>query len=524
MASRAEVLAVEQQLQDDLDQITDTQTRALVAAWATAWSEVSAELLDTLAGIMADGTRVTAATIVRVPRLAQELAGIADRLDELATSAGITITRDLGDVVARAADGQIGLMLAQLGEDDPRVGRMARRTPSAALRALVDRFTSRVTAQTLPLADQTYEVIQRELVRGVAVGSNPRATARRMVARAEDHFNFGLTRALTISRTETLDAHREAARVEQDRHADVLAGWLWLAHLSPRTCRSCLAMNGRLFPLEVAGPHDHQQGRCSRCPVVKGADGTEPDLSWVPDADAYFEALPEADQRAILGRQGYQAWASGVFPREQWTKTRSADGWRNSQVPAAPGDSDGGSGIPALPAPGGRADDQSHRDRAIAALGDPPADASTADGKSYWARRQSMLPVDFHGDTLLGHEVESLERFLDAGEALEWIPKDRSRPTNDFRWTSLAGQPEIELKSTLARFETIHGTLVKAMSRAMINHGFTKENFLIDLGEEPLTLELARRLAGFNVGRRKYRLARLWVIAEGVIHEVNLRK
>lgn len=353
MAVRDALLAVEQQLVEDLEAITDAQTRALVQAWALAWSEISADLVDALTTVMADGTKVTAAAVVRSTRLAQQLAVVADRLDDLAVEAGVTITRDLADVVDQAVDGQIGLIHAQFENDDPRRTDVRRASTSRALDAMVSRLTERITSQTLPLGDETYEVIQRELVRGVAVGSNPRETARRMVNRAEDKWNFGLTRALTISRTELLDASREAAAAEQDEHADVLAGWLWLAHLGPRTCRSCLAMHGRLFTLVEPGPNDHQQGRCSRCPVVKGVDGGEPDLSWVPDADEHFASLDVEDQKAILGRDGYRAWAAGDFPRETWTKTRSNDGWRDSQVPAAPGESAGvpGDGRGSTPPP-----------------------------------------------------------------------------------------------------------------------------------------------------------------------------
>ncbi len=131
--------------------------------------------------------------------------------------------------------------------------------------------------------------------------------------------------------------------------------------------------------------------------------------------------------------------------------------------------------------------------------------------------------MDFKGETLEPHEVKFVERFLDAGQQLEWIerPTDR-KPTNDFRWTNNNGVPT-ELKSTKARFETIHGQIVAAASRAA-KQSVTKDHFMIDIGDEPLTDELRERLAGFNVGRSKYRAAGIWVMAQDQLHQIELEK
>lgn len=131
--------------------------------------------------------------------------------------------------------------------------------------------------------------------------------------------------------------------------------------------------------------------------------------------------------------------------------------------------------------------------------------------------------MDFKGESLEAHEVRFVERFLDAGQQLEWIKRASDhRPTNDFLWTNNNNVPT-ELKSTRARFETIHGQIVKAASRAA-KQSVTKDNFMIDIGDEPLTDELREKLAAYNVGRRKYRAAGIWVMAQGQLHEIDLRK
>jgi len=325
-----------------LARITDQQTAKITQAWGRAWSEVAEDLLDSVAMILAQGGQVSRMSIVRHQRLAQTLAAIADVLVDLAGMIGLTIEENLDEVVALAEQGNaeiIGAQLFQLGDQfaewEPR--------PVApdALTAIVRRTTQQVTSAALPLADETYSIILRELTRGVAGGNNPRQMAERMVNRAEDHWNFGRTRAENIARTETLDAYREAARVSQDLQADILAGWVWIAHLGPRTCRSCLALHGEFFTLDQPGPFDHQQGRCSRTPVVMPPDGDigeveTLDLSWVPDAIDHLESLPVADQKKILGRDGWAAWRAGNWPPELWYKIKYTPGWRRSYVPASP--------------------------------------------------------------------------------------------------------------------------------------------------------------------------------------------
>lgn len=343
---RPDPYAVELALAAALAEIVDAQDADITRAWSAAWSEVSAELLDILTVILADVGRVNATAVVRFERLAGVLAAIADRLDDLAGALGISVTNDLAAVLDQAQAGTVELIAAQrLARGVP-----GREVPSPALEAIVRRTTQQVTSRLVPLADETYAVILGELTRGVAAGDNPRQTAARMLERAENHFNFGRSRAVNIARTETLDAYREGARVTELAHADLLAGWAWLAHLGPRTCRSCLAMHGRVFDLEVPGPDDHQQGRCARVPVVREEDGSV-DLTWLPSAEEHFASLSAREQQAILGVSGWKAWLAGDFPIEAWTKTRETEGWRNSQVPASP--SDGRSGAGGDSRPGG---------------------------------------------------------------------------------------------------------------------------------------------------------------------------
>ena len=166
-------------------------------------------------------------------------------------------------------------------------------------------------------------------------------TARRIVARTEGRFNGGLNRALAIARTETLDAHRAGAMAGRMLNSDVLAGWRWHCELSKRSCPACIAQDGSLHAIDDPGPNDHVNGRCTGIPVTKswadlGFDVPEP-APVRSDAGDWFEQLPVADQRSILGPSRYDAWRSGEYPMSSWSEIRHNDGWRDSvQVTRAP--------------------------------------------------------------------------------------------------------------------------------------------------------------------------------------------
>lgn len=344
MAITTKTLRLEKQLRLELDKITDAHTRSLVSAWADAWNEVDADLTAALLEQLVAGEQVTRGQLLRSVRLRKALDVIASNLQTLSRDAGVLIIGDLKGVVDAAGGAQASVIDSQLPPKSVDLVDLDTwsKVDERQINAIVKRSTQQITSSLKPLAQETYQLVRRELIRGVASGSNPRETARRMVARAEQRFNgqLGLTRALVISRTETLDAHRAAAELGQAQHADVLAGWEWLAQLDSRTCRSCWAQHGQLHPLEEPGPFDHPQGRCARCPRTKtwaelGIDLPEP-VSVVPDAAAKFADLPKADQVKILGPTGHEEWAGGRFPMSDWSVRRENGDWRDSYVPARP--------------------------------------------------------------------------------------------------------------------------------------------------------------------------------------------
>lgn len=211
------------------------------------------------------------------------------------------------------------------------------RVDPRALEAIVARSTQDITAASYRLGSVGQEAMRRELVRAVAIGDNPRTAAARMVANAQGAFNGGLNRALTIARTEMIDAHRAASAEAQIANDRTLAGWQWIAQLDHRTCPSCWGQHGSRHSVEEPGPLDHQQGRCARLPVTRtwrelGFDIDEPP-SVVPDARTVFNALPRDEQLAIMGTARLDALDAGTITFADLSQRRVTVGWRDSFAP-----------------------------------------------------------------------------------------------------------------------------------------------------------------------------------------------
>ena len=331
MAVTKDVLTVEAARRQLLNRQLDRQTRDLLRAWIDGWNAIATEY--EAATRRALRTRSDKA---RLARLEQAHAVMSRQLLAMYDATGARITDDVRVLVESGATATAGMVSTQL---PPAMGVTFNRVSPGQLAAITARTSQRITSQLWALSKEASAVMRKQLVLGVAEGLNPRETARRIIKEAGDTFNGGLSRALVITRTETLDAHRAASAAQERAHRDVVEKWMWYADLGPRTCISCIAMHGEEFPLDVDGPDDHQQGRCARVPVTKtweelGFVGI-PETRAVPVSGAdWFNAQPEAVQRRILGPARYQAWASGDYPVSEWSRVRSTDGWRDSRVPS----------------------------------------------------------------------------------------------------------------------------------------------------------------------------------------------
>ncbi|MFI6296846.1 phage minor head protein [Nonomuraea sp. NPDC050790] len=330
MAITSETLRLVASLRNQINSITDNTVRSLTVAWVRAWDEIVWEViaaLDELLRASNDGWP-SRRQIARTARAMSALDLAREALERLAGLAIQSITASVAEAARLSAAGQNDLIASQLPPGsrrqlDIRFGR-ADQDPLAVI---ITRTTQRITSYVRPISKDATAAMKRELVRGVAVGDNPRESARRILQRVEGAFNGGLSRAATIARTEILDASRKAAEWSQEPHDDVLDGWVWNASLDPRVCPACLSMHGTQHPLSEPGPQGHPNCRCARTPKTKswsdlGFGIPEPD-DLLPDARSWFDALPTVDQQQIMGRarldslnRGDLDWADLAIKRE----------------------------------------------------------------------------------------------------------------------------------------------------------------------------------------------------------------
>lgn len=336
MAVTQATLREVQRLRRQLQTMTTAQTVALTRAWAEAWDVLLPEFELALTELLAAaaGGRVPATVVARNIRLQAALRAARQYLDVLAPQAATTITQDLSQVVLDAAEGHVALMQSQMPPGSTGLSVTFNRVPSEALSAIVARTAEQIHASTIPLSADAERVMKRALVRGIAVGDNPRKTAARIIKQAESGFNGGLTRALNISRTETLDAHRAAAKATERANLDVLTEWEWHCQLDRRTCPSCLSKHGQRFPLADDGPQDHQQGRCARVPITKtwrelGFDIDEPG-GLTPSSRDWFDSLTPDTQREIMGETRLKLLQDGSITWDDLSTKRTTAGWRDS--------------------------------------------------------------------------------------------------------------------------------------------------------------------------------------------------
>ncbi len=139
----------------------------------------------------------------------------------------------------------------------------------------------------------------KQLVEAVALGYNPEKTAKVIASGLQG----GLTKALTIARTEQIRVYRQASL---DQYA---AGGVTMyqrhAAKGERTCLICLALDGQIYALKD-GFASHPNCRCQMVPVING-------LEYSPrqSAHEWFAAQPQSVQQQVLGAH-YDAWKSGT--------------------------------------------------------------------------------------------------------------------------------------------------------------------------------------------------------------------
>lgn len=343
MPIRQPTLRVGTQLRVAVGTAADQATRDLTAAWARAWDTLSKAMTDAILDVLALAGRLgrwpPPWELRHIARLQRALLEAQEALTQLGQRTGVTVVDSAGQAIHATVDAEPRLIASQLpaAQRVDAAASFAARILPQAIDAIVARTTGQIHATTWPLSVEAVDAMRRELALGVATGAHPNTTARAMLGRVEGAFNGGLTRAINIARTETLDAYRVTSQYTHSANSDVLSGWQWMCTLSSRTCPACLAKNGTVYPVVQPGPLGHQQCRCARMPKVRtwrdlGINLDEP-ADTFPDARAWFAEQPEATQLHIMGAGRLELLRSGAVGWDDLATRRQPAGWRPNYVP-----------------------------------------------------------------------------------------------------------------------------------------------------------------------------------------------
>lgn len=131
-------------------------------------------------------------------------------------------------------------------------------------------------------------------------------------------------------------------------------------------------------------------------------------------------------------------------------------------------------------------------------------------------------------------EIHTLERLQQLApdvpleDRLEWLPQGeriggRTQPSHDIRWKERGGLL-LEVKTPeSADATTIKKRVWKAAKRSWDSHNYVKANFLVDIGDSPLTDGLRHELALINEEAQHRKVSRLFVLHQGQLDEVAIQ-
>lgn len=315
------------QLRADLLQRDEQAGTEMLRAYGQVFNTVQVRL-DRLMKQMEEargrGETISQGWLLRQQRLQSLQEQAQSEMNHFAEFAERSVIEQQRRAVQQAqSDAQQLALAGLLDAEQPMVSLVWNHIPTEAVTELVGVLQDGSPVRILldGFGKQASEGIRAALITGLATGQGAREIARQ-VRRAMD---FGLTRALTISRTETLRAYRSASVRSYQANSDVVRSWRWVASLSGRTCPACLAMHGTQHSLtEPFG--SHVNCRCMVVPVIQGAREIETGEDW------FARQKPETQQR-ILGVKGAEAYRAGrvilqdfliVDHSDRWGTTRSA--------------------------------------------------------------------------------------------------------------------------------------------------------------------------------------------------------
>lgn len=333
----SEAIAAIEDFRLRLLQLDGVASAQLVRAYGPIWQRLEGDII----GLMEEVTdkQMSFSQVKRLKRLQSIQDQVAEELTRYATVANGNITAAQRASVGLADESTRAVVDAALprGIDTrllAQVGIEWNALPTGAFESFVGmagdgKPLSRLLA---PLGIDAQGGILQGIAEGIALGKSPRETARII----RNNFGLPLTKSLTISRTETLRAYREATRSQYASNNNVVKGYRRHSAKDSRVCMACLALDGTLYQLDEP-LNEHPNGRCSLVPETityrdLGLDVPE-DTRRLETGQEWFQRQPEGTQRQMMGGAKFDAWMDGKFSLDDIPKVGHDRVWGDSATP-----------------------------------------------------------------------------------------------------------------------------------------------------------------------------------------------
>ena len=333
------VLQLAQQFRTQLLQRERRAATAMVRYYGQSWQRLQKDVMQLRVdaeGLRAMGEEPDAETLWRLERMQAIKAQTEQELARFAKFADDSITSGQREAIVAGERNAHELLLASFPRD-ANVQISFATMPREAVEALVGFLGDGSPLKALldAAVGDAAEGFAQTMITGLTAGWNPRKLAQEL--RAE--YGMGLTRSLTIARTEQLRAYR-TANDEIFKRSEVVAEKERVGTLDSRSCLACVMLDGTRYPVDEP-MDDHPRGLCVFVPITKswaemGIDAPEPDFSRELAQD-WFQRQDEATQQQMMsssiGKDAYAAWKAGQFTLADIPKLRKNSVWGNAWSP-----------------------------------------------------------------------------------------------------------------------------------------------------------------------------------------------
>lgn len=301
------------------------EERAEMTRMAQAWLGVERRLSGDMAALAAEmhdiaegGGTVSADLLFDHRRYRLLMRQLTDELGTYTRYADRTITDRQAQLARLGIDHAVSAIEAQ----GVRAG--FARLPVEAVERMVGLAGNGSPLRTLLTATwpDAAEGLTQQLIRGVALGWNPRKTARAMAAGS----TRSLDRMMNIARSEQMRVYRTAS-LDAYKATNFIKSYKRLSARDSRTCAGCLAADSTEYALEVEFK-SHPSCRCTLVPIIDGL----PPLRFQSGTE-WFAEQDVKTQREILGPTKYGMWSRGMVDFSEFASVRHNATWGDAIVP-----------------------------------------------------------------------------------------------------------------------------------------------------------------------------------------------